>query len=186
MRCGKTATPCRAPSSSPRAAALPDRPGTLDALKQTDFRQTVLLEGGREEFPAPPAQGTYRAADVIDYRPNRVVLREDGPAGWLVLTDVWFPGWKCTVNGRPAEVRRGDFAFRAVNVPEGPCEVVFTFEPESYRLGREISLGTALLLAALAAGAGVWKLATLRRGVWGEKRGAAREAVNTPPGRTAR
>ena len=94
---------------------------------------------------------------MIDYRPNRIVLREDGPAGWLVLADVWFPGWMCTVNGRPAEVRRGDFLFRAVAVPDGPCEVVFTFEPESYRRGRELSLGAALLLAVLGLGVGLWK-----------------------------
>ena len=137
----------------PRTAPLPDRPQVLDALKRTDFRQTVLLEGWRDELAAAAPGAAYRAADVIGYRPNRVVLREDGPAGWLVLADVWFPGWKCTVNGQPAEVRRGDFLFRAVAVPSGPCEIVFTFEPESYRRGCELSLGAAALVAVLFLGA---------------------------------
>ena len=144
----------------PGAKPLPERSQVLDALKHTDFRQTVLLEGWRDEFADRPAEGTYRAADVLDYRPNRIVLREDGPAGWLVLADVWFPGWTCTVNGRPADVHRADFLFRAVAVPSGPCEIVFTFEPESYRRGRELSLGAAALLMVLAVGAGVRRMTT--------------------------
>ena len=146
----------------PEAKPLPERPDTLDALKRTDFRQTVLLEEWRDEFADRPMEGAYRAADVLDYRPNRIVLREDGPVGWLVLTDVWFPGWTCTVNGRPADVHRADFLFRAVAVPSGPCEIVFTFEPESYRHGRELSLGAAALLLVLAAGVGVWKWTMVR------------------------
>ena len=144
----------------PGAKPLPERPEVLDALKRTDFRQTVLLEGWRDEFADRPPEGTYRAADVLDYRPNRIVLREDGPAGWLVLADVWFPGWTCTVNGRPADVHRADFLFRAVAVPSGSCEIVFTFEPESYRRGRELSLGAAALLVVLAAGVGVRRMTT--------------------------
>ncbi len=146
----------------PGAKPLPGRLEVLDALERTNFRQTVLLEGWRDEFGDRPAEGTYRAAEVIDYRPNRIVLREHGSVGWLVLADVWFPGWKCTVNGRPADVHRADFLFRAVAVTSGPCEIVFTFEPESYRRGRELSLGAAALLLVLAAGVGVRRMATPR------------------------
>jgi hypothetical protein len=147
----------------PQAAPLPERRAVLDTLKRTDFQQTVLLEDWRDDFADRPRDGAYRAADVIAYRPNRVVLHEEGPAGWLVLTDVWFPGWNCTVNGQPAEIHRADFLFRAVRVPAGSCEVVFTFEPESYRRGRELSLGAAVLLGVMAAGVAVWRVRSPRR-----------------------
>jgi hypothetical protein len=143
----------------PRAEPLPDRPNVLDAMKRTDFQQTVLLEDWRDEFAVTPTDGAYRAANVLDYQPNRVEVREEGPAGWLVLTDVWFPGWRCTVNGRPTEIHRADFLFRAVAVPSGSCEIVFTFDPESYRRGRELSCGAALLLLMLAVGAAFYALA---------------------------
>jgi uncharacterized membrane protein YfhO len=91
---------------------------------------------------------------VRRYEPNRVVIEvEEGPAGWLVLTDVWYPGWTCQVDDRPVTVGRADYLFRAVAVPEGRHEVVFTFGPDSYRLGRRISLialsGTCVVLAVL-------------------------------------
>jgi hypothetical protein len=143
----------------PRAEPLPDRPKVLDAMKRTNFQQTVLLEDWRDEFAATPADGVYRAVNVWEYQPNRVEVREEGPAGWLVLTDVWFPGWKCMVNGRPTEIHRADFLFRAVAVPAGPCEIVFSFEPESYWRGRELSWGAAALVAVLLTGAAVkWRL----------------------------
>jgi hypothetical protein len=142
----------------PRAEPLPDRPKVLDAMKRTDFQQTVLLEDWRDHFAQAPAEGAYRAANVWEYQPNRVEIREQGPAGWLVLTDVWFPGWECMVNGRPTEIHRADFLFRAVAVPSGSCEIVFTFDPDSYRRGRELSCGAALLLLTLAVGAAFFSM----------------------------
>ncbi len=148
---------------APRAAPLPNRPELLDALKRTDFKETVLLEGWRDEFAAAPGDAG-RTVQVADYRPNRVTLHTEGAAGWLVLTDVWFPGWKCTVNGRAVEIHRADFLFRAVAVPDEPCEVVFTFEPESYLRGRELSLGAAALVAVLFGGAGLRRFMASRSG----------------------
>ena len=78
--------------------------------------------------------------------PNRVRVRlGPGRPGYLVLTDVWFPGWQGSVDGQAAHVYRADYVFRAVAVSEQAREVVFTFEPESYRRGRLIS-GAALAL----------------------------------------
>jgi uncharacterized membrane protein YfhO len=88
-----------------------------------------------------------------------VVAVADGPGGWLVLADVWFPGWTCTIDGRPANVYRADYLFRAVRLSTGAHDVVFTFDPPSYRWGRFISLSTlaALLLLGLFAAVRAWR-----------------------------
>ena len=139
----------------PEAAPLPERPMVLDALAATDFRERVLLEQW-DGSPRPGgAAADYRPAEVLEYRPNRVRIGVGpGAAGYLVLADVWYPGWTCTVDGRPAPLYRADYLFRAVELPEGAREVVFTFAPASYRLGRLVS-GAALAaaLALLLAGA---------------------------------
>lgn len=139
----------------PRAAPLPPRPEILGALKRTDLRQTVLLAGHEGEVDGSGDAG-LRPATITAYRPNRVVVRVEGDApGFLVLTDVWYPGWGCTVDGEPAPLYRANNAFRGVAVPAGAHEVVFRFEPESYRRGRAITLGSLaavpVLLALLAA-----------------------------------
>jgi hypothetical protein len=140
----------------PAAAAFPDDRSALATLKATDFRRTVLLEPPPEP-DAAAGHGEYRPVVIREYRPNRVTLDlGGGPGGYLVLTDVWFPGWTCTVDGQLAAVSRADYAFRAVRVPDGAREVVFRFAPESYRLGQLISLAALGLLAALSVAAAVW------------------------------
>ncbi len=138
-----------------QAEPLPAGPQTLAALTATDLRRVVLLEG---EVPAESSGiSSERSARVKAYQPNQISIEvSEGPPGWLVLTDIWYPGWTCTVDGQPAEIRRADYLFRAVRIPEGAKEVVFRYEPDSLRIGRKISLATLGLV-------GVVLLATIPR-----------------------
>jgi hypothetical protein len=141
----------------PSATPFSDQRSVLETLKATDFDRTVLLDTVPADSTSPSTRGGFRPARIIDYRPNRVTIDLDGgPGGYLVLTDVWFPGWTCTVDGRPAEVHRADYVFRAVAVPDGAHEVVFRFAPESYRRGKFLSMMTLVLLAAFSLAAGAW------------------------------
>jgi uncharacterized membrane protein YfhO len=123
-------------------------------MRTTDFRQKVLLE----EWQPPPdsvsPRGAFRPAQVVEYQPNRVVVEVDGETpGFLVLADIWFPGWHCTVegSGSPEEVvvHRANFLFRGVAVPAGARRVIFTFAPASYDWGRLISGASALAVVLL-------------------------------------
>jgi hypothetical protein len=144
-----------------RAEPLPPRDKVLPALRSADLRGTVFLENWTG--PAlSETTGDYRRADIVEYRPNRVTVRvEAGPAGYLVLADVWYPGWTCTVDGREATVYPADYLFRAVEVPEGEHLVVFTFSPRSYHLGRLVSLAT--LVAVLGSCLAGWAMLKWRR-----------------------
>jgi hypothetical protein len=130
----------------PRARALASRAD----LKTADFHHEVLLEEFQPEETADAADPGYWTATITDYQPNRVTIDAAGTtAGWLVLADVWFPGWTCRVDGAATTIFRADYLFRAVHLEAGRHQVVFRFEPEAYRQGRIISL------AALAAVLGI-------------------------------
>jgi hypothetical protein len=132
------------------AASLPLGPDTLPALKATDFKREVLLEEYAADQAADSSESPYWTTTIREYQPNRVIIDAvETAAGWLVLTDVWYPGWTCTVDGEPVEVYRANYLFRAIHVDAGRHEVVFRFEPQSYRSGRIISLGTLGLVAVL-------------------------------------
>jgi hypothetical protein len=130
---------------TPTATAL-NEADPLAQLKATDFRKTALLEGS---FPAmaPASEGTAsRPARVTGYTPNEVVVHcEAGPPGYLVLTDPWYPGWVCHVNGTPTEIYGANYAFRGVALPAEACDVVFRFAPASYRRGAWLT-GAALVV----------------------------------------
>ena len=66
--------------------------------------------------------------------------------GTLVLTQNDAPGWRVTVDGHEAQPLRGLGVFRAVSVPAGMHEIVWTYRPRSIVLGGAV---TFLALAAL-------------------------------------
>ncbi len=126
----------------PQAAALPERSLILPTLATADFREQVFLEEWHGESRPGGREARFRAAEVVEYRPNQVSVHVPaGPAGYLILADPLYPGWRCTVDGNPAILYRADYLFRGVEVSEGEHVVVFQFDPQSYRIGRAISLG---------------------------------------------
>lgn len=127
----------------------------LPLLKTTDFHQHVLLEDWRQDAPDAPTSTNSRSAMIEKYQPNRVVVNvEEGAAGYLVLADIWYPGWQCALDGAPAALYRANYLFRATPVPEGRHQVVFTFLPASYWRGKWISL-LAVMAVTLTGGAGL-------------------------------
>ena len=88
------------------------------------------------------------AARVVSREPDRIVIAPPGP-GRLVVADLVYPGWKVTVDGKPARsLAEGDL--RAVEVPAGARTVTWSFTPPGVRAGALISLVALLALAAVA------------------------------------
>ncbi|MCH7911179.1 MAG: YfhO family protein [Candidatus Hydrogenedentes bacterium] len=66
--------------------------------------------------------------------------------GILVMADAYYPGWKATVDGDPAEVFPVDGAFRGVFVPQGTQTVIIFYDPASVKIGLGITIVAALLV----------------------------------------
>jgi hypothetical protein len=69
-------------------------------------------------------------------------------AGFLVLADAYYPGWRALVNGREENILRVNGWMRAVGVPKGGSEVVFQYRPASFTWGIVVS-GCSLILLVL-------------------------------------
>jgi hypothetical protein len=110
---------------------------------------SVLVVHGAPEVVTPVPAG-WRAGDVRVARPStdRVEIRVAGSdGGWLCLADGYGPGWRATVDGAPAPVRRAQHVLRAVPIPAGDCRVVLSHAPGSLRLGLALTLLAVLLMA---------------------------------------
>lgn len=93
-----------------------------------------------------------KIATITQYKPNFVELQTQTPTpAILLLTDSFYFGWKATIDGRPAEILRANYTFRAIELPEGSHKVNFYYNPESFRWGRVVSL-TSLFLILLFLG----------------------------------
>jgi hypothetical protein len=62
--------------------------------------------------------------------------------GFLVLSDVWYPGWRAWVDGRPTDILKADYLFRAVPASKGEHRITLIYRPTSFYLGLLISLLT--------------------------------------------
>jgi hypothetical protein len=139
------------------AATLPDRSAVLSALKTTDFTRRVLLEGFNQTTIHHPPRAVrvdqtsaFRAATIREYSPNRVVFETGGAGGYLVLADIWFPGWECFVDHRPAPIYRANYLFRAVELGDESQLVEFVFSAPIYEWGKFISTMTLVGLVVLS------------------------------------
>jgi hypothetical protein len=94
-----------------------------------DPRETLLL--ARAPKGAPSRLRRRRgSARILRYENGKVDIVADAPdGGFLLLTDVWHPWWRATLDGRPADILRADVIFRAVALPPGTHQIRFTFEP---------------------------------------------------------
>jgi hypothetical protein len=116
-----------------------------------DARATVITEHRISGLPERPAPGG--TARIVEYKDERVRLRaHSNGEGMLVLGDNYYPGWKATVDGKPAKVERVDYTFRGVRLGPGEHTVELRYEPLSYRIGWILSL---LALAGLGAAVAV-------------------------------
>lgn len=128
------------------ARAVPDGEAAFAAIVAPDFdptREVVLETSALLSLPdlQPPNSNLY----YLHYSPEAYHIAVSTPApAYLVLSEVWYPGWRAWVNGVEVEVLRANFAFRAVPLAEpGEHIVEMRFEPWTWPVGLTVSALTA-------------------------------------------
>lgn len=145
----------RLPTALPRAyvvgqyhLATSPRAGLSYMARGFPMRREVVLE------EAPVASiGPGGAAEIVHYDNEEVaVALADSAGGILVLSDTYYPGWRAFVDGVERPILCANHVFRAVVVPAGAQEVVFSYKPDSFRYGLLVSVAAAALWLGLAWG----------------------------------
>ena len=117
-----------------------------------DLRREALLYEAlpAAEAPEPAAPGAEGSARVTRYENTYVEIETSAPGRRvLIFGDLDYPGWTATVDGAPVRIRRADRGLRAVALPAGRHRVVFTFDPQSVRIGAWLSLAALGIVGVL-------------------------------------
>ena len=129
-------------------------PTMLDA--RFDPRRLLLVPGdapvGRDSLSQLPPPVDIPVT-VREMRPGHLQLalaRPTTDSAYVYVAENYFPDWRATVDGRPAQVIRAQVSLMAVPVPPGAQRVELQFHSDSYALGRTITLVTVLAVLALA------------------------------------
>ena len=113
----------------------PDEAWQVFADMLTDGQEycTVIEVDGH--LPESGAGGNTELL-VSQDQPGRVQLSvENENDGWLVMRDVWYPGWQAEIDGKRTEIYQADHVFMAVPVPAGEHVISFGYRPNSFTIG---------------------------------------------------
>jgi hypothetical protein len=137
---------------------VPDRDRIVEMLSRDsfDYCRSVILETepAPEHRPPPAAPAelppervriTAQVQDRLD-----VEIEADWP-GFLVVSEVYYPKWRASVDGRAVPIFRANYGLRAVPVPAGRHEVRFRYDARSTVFSGLVSLLSLVVALGLLA-----------------------------------
>ncbi len=147
----------------------------LERLKddQFDLGRRIIVEKEPEEgrdglirledynptstLPDPATLEDSSQARIVRYEPTRISIKTKAERpGFLVLSDPFYPGWRAYIDGKESEILLTDYFIRSVFLPSGEHDVLFKYEPTSYKVGAWLTLiGLSTFIATLS---GTWIL----------------------------
>jgi hypothetical protein len=134
------------------SATLPNDRAVLDSLRLSPaLWPAALFTPDQDASQLTGASDPSDSVSLIEDSGNRIIYHiHSAHSAYFVLTDTYYPGWICTVDGIEAKTQRCNYAMRAVLLQAGDHTVEYSFKPMSFRVGGWISILT-LLSAALVA-----------------------------------
>ena len=153
---------------------VPDADAEIAALHNTDLRHVAVVNEafaevlGREQaLSNSPLKGedagqeasrlrgglegsVAASVELTSYEANRLTYKvRSQKGGVVVLSEIYYPGWTCTIDGQPTEIARANYVLRAIKVPAGEHEVVMTFDPQTVHITEAIAYASLAILALL-------------------------------------
>ena len=119
-----------------------------------DKRFASALEG------FTPQSDSTAMIELESYRPNKLTYLTSAEKEQLaVFSEIYYqPGWKATIDGKPAEHFRADWILRAMRIPAGEHEIVFEFRPEGYIVAANVEAYSSFLILIMVIAAAVYSV----------------------------
>lgn len=99
--------------------------------------------GGQPEISLPD-DGTSTSTTpvtIIKYAANQIEVNASvTTTGYLVLSEINYPGWRVTVDGQRQSLLTYRDIFRSVYLSPGQHQVVFSYAPAEFRWGLIVSI----------------------------------------------
>jgi hypothetical protein len=95
-----------------------------------------------------PSKDTTGTIVLNEYLPNKLVYKSDAKSSKIaVFSEIYYPkGWNVTIDGQKKDHFRADYVLRAMVIPAGTHEIVFSFKPRMFDIGKKVDLASSLLI----------------------------------------
>lgn len=121
----------------------------LDGMAKLDLRRQAIADSKfKAQLSQSVKQDSASSVTMTKYAPNHLEYdAESSRGGVIVFSEIYYPGWTCTVDGQPTEIGRVDYVLRAVNVKAGKHKIVLDFHPQTVKTTETVAYITLGLLA---------------------------------------
>jgi len=142
--------------------------GELSMIGKVDLRHVAVAD---KQFSGQLGHSkdndSTATVKLTKYEPNQLEYDVNSKNGGVVVfSEIYYPGWKATVDGQEVGVGRVDYVLRAINVKPGSHKVVLSFFPASVSVTENIAyIAYAILILVVA----VWAFIAFRKRNKGSK-----------------
>ena len=137
----------------------------IEAIHDLDPQQIAVVDKKFEDIVKPLPSDSTATIELVAYEPNYLKYEvSSDKGGTVIFSEIYYPGWKSTIDGQEVPHGRADYILRAMNVPAGKHVVEFRFDPTSLHVTENIAFIALGLLALLAVVVAVLKIKAYRKG----------------------
>ena len=133
---------------------IPSEEDQLTRVRDPSFApetSVVLGLGGGLNSALNPSGSSESSVEWLHRGVNDFELKVNTTdARVLVISQMYYPGWKATIDSNSVPVVPANYALTAIHVPAGNHKVHFEYAPLSIRLGALLSALSLIAIAGMA------------------------------------
>ena len=133
----------------------------LEALGKLNLRHEAVADARfKAVLGEATPQDSTSVVKLTAYAPNQLTYEvKSATGGVMVFSEIYYPEWTATVDGKPVEIGRADYVLRALKMDKGQHQVVLTFDPKSVKQTETVAYAAyvVLLLVVLFGLYAEWK-----------------------------
>ena len=150
----------------PEVRYVQDADAEIASLRELNPKHTaVAYQRFQDILGSSSEQDSTSFVVLKEYEANRLAYEATSTKGGVVVfSDIYYPGWSCTIDGKETPIARVNYVLRAIQVPAGKHSIVMSFYPKSVQVTETIAYIALALLVVLTLIYGLVSLRRSRRG----------------------
>ena len=136
----------------------------IEAIHGLDPLETAVVDKRFVEVIKPVAADSAASIQLVTYEPNYLKYEVDSKnGGTVVFSEIYYPGWRSSIDGQEVSHGRANYILRAMNVPAGKHVIEFSFDPLSLHVTEKIAFIALGILALAVLGVVLLKIKAYRK-----------------------
>ena len=150
----------------PEVRYVQDADAEIASLREINPKHTAVANECFQDILGSSSEQDSTSFVVLkEYEANRLAYEATSTKGGVVVfSDIYYPGWSCTIDGKETPIARVNYVLRAIQVPAGKHSIVMSFYPKSVQVTETIAYIALALLVVLTLIYGLVSLRRSRRG----------------------